>query len=444
MDATPLCDGRFVPYRRLGAGSQAETFEGVDRANGRVVAIKRFDVHGATSWKEVELAEREASVLSTLSHPALPAYVHHFEHDGALFLVMEKVEGLDLAKRLDAGQRFSFDELLTLLEALADVLEYLHWRSPPLVHRDIKPSNIVQRPDGGYSLIDFGSVRDGLRPTGGSTVVGTFGFMAPEQFQGRALPASDLYGTGATLLTLLTGASPDKLPHRGLEIDVRAALPTTTPPAWLDLLERLLCADPDKRALDLKQLLPALRAPNPANVSGSSHFPRNHVAPNGGKSPPNAGTHLPGGPQNAHTEWLVGAGTMLPIVFLVLLSLLRAFLFLVMQVALPTLLMALSVVFGKSLRRTAADVTRAGCDVNRHLLIAIERVARASPVVVGRRQRMGPMGHFGHERGPHVRSRPTWRVEPAKPPRMRIGNFDVELPPNSPNADADATRRNRR
>ncbi|HMA97577.1 MAG TPA: serine/threonine protein kinase, partial [Polyangiaceae bacterium] len=63
VDTTPLCNGRFVPFRRLGAGSQAETLEAVDRADGRVVALKRFDVHGAQSWKDVELAEREARVL---------------------------------------------------------------------------------------------------------------------------------------------------------------------------------------------------------------------------------------------------------------------------------------------------------------------------------------------------------------------------------------------
>ncbi len=73
-------------------------------------------------------------------------------------------------------------------------------------------------------LVDFGSVRDRLKPEGGSTVVGTFGYMAPEQFQGRALPATDTYAAAATALALLTGRDPDQLPHQGLKLDVDKAL----------------------------------------------------------------------------------------------------------------------------------------------------------------------------------------------------------------------------
>ena len=88
---------------------------------------------------------------------------------------------------------------MRLLGDASSVLAYLHGRSPPVVHRDIKPANLTfRRPDGSYAFVDFGAVtKDNLRPEGGSTVVGTFGFMAPEQFQGRALPGSDVYGVGA-------------------------------------------------------------------------------------------------------------------------------------------------------------------------------------------------------------------------------------------------------
>jgi serine/threonine protein kinase len=425
VDPTPLCEGRFVLFRRLGSGSQAETFEAVDRAEGRVVALKRFNVHGATNWKDVELAEREARVLSTLSHPALPGYVHHFEQEGALYLVMEKVEGEDLAKQLDAGKRFSFEELFHLLEVLADVFAYLHQRSPPVLHRDVKPSNIVRRPDGGFSLIDFGSVRDGLRPTGGSTVVGTFGFMAPEQFQGRAVPATDLYGTGATVLTLLTGLTPDKLPHRGLEIDVRAALPTSTPEPWIVLLERLLVLDPDRRCVSLRSLLPAL---NPARFGDTDNRERN-PRPSHGQGDSNANSPDLNGPYRDDSDWIIGGGTLLPFFLVVVLSVLRLALFLVLRVAVPALLNVLSILFGRSLRDAAADVSRAGQTTYRQLSRAIEGISRANPGGVRRRyRRMDPAGHWQRRRSMFDDEPPPRAREMRDGRQMRIGDLNVVLP----------------
>jgi serine/threonine protein kinase len=428
VDPTPLCDGRFVPFRRLGSGSQAETLEAVDRAHGCAVAIKRFNVHGASNWKDVELAEREARVLSKLSHPALPAYVHHFEQDGALYLVMEKVEGEDLAKRLESGKRFSFEELSQLLEVLADVFAYLHQLSPPVLHRDVKPSNIVQRPDGGFALIDFGSVRDGLRPAGGSTVVGTFGFMAPEQFQGRAVPATDLYGTGATILTLLTGLTPDRLPHRGLQVDVRAALPASTPEPWIALLDRLLVLDPDQRSVSLRSLLPALAPSRPPDANHSPASPRPH--PGLGDSDANA--PILDGLYRQDSDWIIGGGTMLPFFLVVVLSLLRLALFLVLQVAVPTLLTLLSIFFGRSLKNAAADVSRAGQTTHQQLSRAIAGISRANPVVGRRRHRhMYPPGPFRHRRAVFDDEPPPAPRDARNRRRMRIGDFDVELPPDA-------------
>jgi tRNA A-37 threonylcarbamoyl transferase component Bud32 len=260
MDDQPstLRDGRYAVVRLLGEGAQAATFEAVDKKEGRPVAIKRFRVRGAKSWKEVELAEREARVLASIAHPGLPRYVEHFEDGGELFLVTELIEGESLLSLRKRGVVFSEADVVRFLRDVALVLDYLHGRAPPVVHRDIKPSNVLRRKDGSFALIDFGSVRDKMKPEGGSTVVGTFGFMAPEQFQGRAMPASDVYAAGATALAMLTGREPEDLPHKGLAIDVAASLGVGCSPALLRVLSSMLEPDPDRRASRLSPLLSGL------------------------------------------------------------------------------------------------------------------------------------------------------------------------------------------
>ena len=260
-----LRDGRWTLGERLGEGSQGTTWAALDR-DGRRVAIKRFDVRGARSWKDVELAEREARVLGQLSHPKLPAYVEHFEEDGALYLVMQLMEGESLASRRKRGATLSEAEVFRFLADAADVLDYLHGRAPPVIHRDLKPGNVIRRPDGSFAFVDFGAVRDKLRPEGGSTVVGTFGYMAPEQFQGRAQPASDVYAIGGTAIAMLTGKEPESLPHKGLSLDVRAALGPRANERLVGVLTQMLEPDPDKRATRIAPLLasrPAARTEAP-------------------------------------------------------------------------------------------------------------------------------------------------------------------------------------
>jgi hypothetical protein len=262
-----LRDGRFVIVGSLGEGTQGHTFDGVDKREGRAVAIKRFDVRTAKTWKEAELAERETRVLQSLSHPKLPKYRDHFEQDGALYLVMDKIEGESLAALQKRGGLLGEDDVVRLLRDAADALDYLHRRAPPVIHRDLKPGNVIRRPDGSFAFVDFGAVRDKLRPGGGSTVIGTFGYMAPEQFQGRALPASDIYSIGATALSMLTGEQPEDLPHKGLAIDVRAALRGRVSGRLVDALVAMLDPDPDRRPARLTPLLAQLGSRGPSRGS---------------------------------------------------------------------------------------------------------------------------------------------------------------------------------
>lgn len=263
-----LGGGRYVVQGFLGEGAQGTTYDATT-ADDRPVAIKRFDVRGARGWKDVELAEREARVLSTLDHPLVPRYVEHFEEDGALYLVMEKVEGETLESIRQRTGPLPEDEVRRLLADIDRALTYLHGRASPIVHRDIKPRNIVRRPNGSYVLVDFGAVSEVLlRRSANSTIVGTLGFMAPEQLQGRALPATDIYAVGATALAALTGLDPETLPHQGLRVDVRAALAGRASPALIASIERMVEPDPSRRATSLVGALDAMRGQEgPAQAS---------------------------------------------------------------------------------------------------------------------------------------------------------------------------------
>jgi serine/threonine protein kinase len=255
MVGTELRGGRYALVRTLGEGSQGETFEAIDKRDGKTVALKRFRVGNAKAWKDVELAEREASTLASLEHELLPRYIEHFEEDGALVLVMERIEGESLAELRKRSFRGSVSDVHRLLGDASRALTYLHGRAPPVVHRDLKPGNVIRRPDGSFAFVDFGAVRDRLKLAGGSTVVGTFGYMAPEQFQGRASAASDVYGIGATALAMLTGCEPEDLPHKGLGIDVASAVPAGTPAPLVRTLEAMLEPDPEKRASSIREAM---------------------------------------------------------------------------------------------------------------------------------------------------------------------------------------------
>ncbi len=125
---------------------------------------------------------------------------------------------------------------------LLDILGYLGSLRPPVIHRDLKPDNILIDKENGnkISLVDFGGVQAAAANINSfnSTVIGTFGYMAPEQFGGTAAPASDLYGLGATLLYLLSGQHPNQFPQTRLKIEFGELVTVTE--SMRDVLDGLL------------------------------------------------------------------------------------------------------------------------------------------------------------------------------------------------------------
>lgn len=265
----PRIGGRYLLGPRLGRGSQADTFLAKDEQSKRsetLVVVKRLIPRG--TWKSFELFEREAKVLSQLRHPGIPRFVATFEEPPGTFnLVMERMPGDTLREAFDR-RRFSERELRDILIRCLEILDYLHSRSPALVHRDLKPANIIRAPDGKIALVDFGGVLDGAREQGGSTVVGTFGYMAPEQLHGEVTPATDLYALGATLVSLAGGIEPEDVPRKGLRMDLDRHLPSLEP-VLRATLSAMTAPDPAQRparARDVVAMLARSTAPSSAEV----------------------------------------------------------------------------------------------------------------------------------------------------------------------------------
>jgi len=250
----------------MGHGTQADTFLARDEkgppGEERVVVVKQLHLGRRTGggWKPFELFEREVRALQTLRHPGIPRFLASFESEPGVFnLVMERAPGATLwAYRKKV--RFDDDQLRDILIAALDILAYMHGLNPPVVHRDIKPSNLVRSAKGHISLIDFGGVRDALRADGGSTVIGTFGYMAPEQLHGQASPATDLYGLGATIIALAGDVEPEKVPRVGLRMDLDAHLPRMEP-RLRATLAAMVAPDPDDRPARAADALAMLQRP---------------------------------------------------------------------------------------------------------------------------------------------------------------------------------------
>jgi serine/threonine protein kinase len=220
---------RYRLVELLGTGGSGSTYRAICLDNNGVeVAIKILSLRHLNDWKQLELFEREAKVLSQLEHPQIPKYLEYFHVDTpenrAFYLVQQLAPGKPLTAWVASGWRGTEAEVRELATQLLGVLQYLHSQSPPLVHRDIKPHNIIRNDDGRIVLVDFGSVQDVYRNTllKGATVAGTYGYMSPEQFRGAAVPQSDLYGLGATILYLLTHRSPVDLPQARLKLNFRS------------------------------------------------------------------------------------------------------------------------------------------------------------------------------------------------------------------------------
>ena len=226
-----ILNKRYQIQKELGRQTGRRTFLTEDLQTQEKVVVKLLLLGEDFDWQDLKLFEREAETLKTLNHLNIPRYLDYFELDNdgekGFGLVQTYVEGKTLEQHLKSGRTFSENEVKELAISLLEILSYLHQHEPPVIHRDIKPSNILLTNRSGNSpgqvyLVDFGSVQTVAATNGGTiTVVGTYGYMPPEQFGGRCVEASDLYSLGATLIFLITGLHPTEFPQKDLQIQFR-------------------------------------------------------------------------------------------------------------------------------------------------------------------------------------------------------------------------------
>lgn len=230
LEAEQLLQGRYQLKQKLGQNAGRQTWLAADLATQpsgdsasvpALVIVKLLAFGGEAQWDEIKLFEREAQVLKQLNHPQIPKYRDYFciEERSLWFgLVQEYIPGSSL-KELLQGKKFTEQQVRKIAVEVLNILTYLHELSPSVLHRDIKPSNLIWGENEQVYLVDFGAVQDKAAKEGATfTVVGTYGYAPMEQFGGRAVPESDLYALGATLIHLLTGTAPADLPSQNLQI----------------------------------------------------------------------------------------------------------------------------------------------------------------------------------------------------------------------------------
>ena len=257
-----------------------QVYRATDTKLKRQVAIKILPPSLAADHDRLARFQREAEVLASLNHPNI-AHIHGLEESGDITaLVMELVEGDDLSQRIARGA-IPLGEALPIAKQIAEALEAAHEQG--IVHRDLKPANIKVRADGTVKVLDFGLAK-AMEPTGAMSpglsmsptlslqatqagmILGTAGYMSPEQAKGRAVDKrSDVWAFGAVLFEMLTGQRAfggddvSEVLSRVLQREPAwAALPPEVPLRVQQVLRICLQKDLKQRAHDIADIRLAL------------------------------------------------------------------------------------------------------------------------------------------------------------------------------------------
>jgi Tol biopolymer transport system component len=262
---------KLGPYEitgHIGSGGMGEVYRAMDSKLGREVAIKTLPAALASDQDRLARFEREAKLLATLNHPHIASVYSLDEHDGTLYLAMELVEGTTLEEMLKPGA-LSIEDALRIALQIAQALEAAHDKG--VIHRDLKPGNIMVTADGQVKVLDFGLAKAfatdteeaspgrspalSLAMTQQGIILGTAGYMSPEQASGQATDQrADIWAFGVVVYEMLTGLplfSGESVPHilaSVLKTDPDwGRLPERMHPRLRQMLERCLAKKPRVR-----------------------------------------------------------------------------------------------------------------------------------------------------------------------------------------------------
>lgn len=267
-------NGKWCIERLIDVGGTASVYEAAHR-NGRRAAIKLLHASSAANAEVRRRFLREGYVANKIGHPGAVAILDDdIAEDGSPFLVMELLEGESLAHRLArVGGQLPFAETLGIAGQVLDVLDMAHANG--VVHRDIKPGNIFVTKAGHTKLLDFGfaRIRDGITsavPTLSGVVMGTAGYLAPEQARGQSDEIdvrTDIFGVGAVVFRAVTGRPVHEgpTPLEALMVAMKEPAPSLTSalpgaaPALASVVDRALAFDKRDRWRSAREMHAALR-----------------------------------------------------------------------------------------------------------------------------------------------------------------------------------------
>jgi serine/threonine protein kinase len=249
----PTTGHAYEVLNTLAQGGMSITYRVYDYQLHRLAVLKEISAELAGRAKAQELFQREAQSLQSLQHPGIPRFHDFFVNDNRYTLVMELVHG----QTLDQMPKPSVSQALAWMIEVAEVLDYLHNRIPPMVHRDIKPANLILRHHPRQIvLIDFGAVKDISTPPG--TRISTPGYSAMEQQRGTPCLQSDYYAIGTTLVFLLTRTFPGRFfdKQQGILVGLAEA---GIPRPVVAAIEHLTALVPDHRPPTAQAVIEVLR-----------------------------------------------------------------------------------------------------------------------------------------------------------------------------------------